>query len=432
MYRSKLFAVLAVLTLVLSAFSLSYAQEEPTCNVPAPESPTTVSFLGWSFDIMDFYANELELCGEVDNLDVTIQFLEPNGVDEAMRLALTSGAEAPYDIVHGANNQMIEWGSEGWLVPLDDFIAEYSDEYNLDDIPDNAWEGATINGQIVGVPVTGNTLHLAYRADLFEQYGLDVPQTYDDIIAACAVLQEEPSIDVPFTMDLSAGWAWEIEFLAFARAYGAQYIDEEGMPTWNSPEGVAALTKMKEVVDACMGPLGLSYGYEANEVALNNGAIAFTHIWAGNTVSMNDPERSDYAEEIAFAPAARPNPESDALGGSAWNDYYVIPNTTANDPELLFLMIMEALDEESARRGAEQGIVTRQSIEVGVPSLEATNETIANGIGIYETRPEIILVQIALGNHLAFVGTGEKTPQQALDDAAEEYIAEATAQGFLE
>ena len=51
-------------------------------------------------------------------------------------------------------------------------------------------------------------LHLAYRSDLFDKYNLAVPTTYDEITEACAVLKNEPGIEVPFAMDLSAGWAW--------------------------------------------------------------------------------------------------------------------------------------------------------------------------------------------------------------------------------
>jgi hypothetical protein len=32
---------------------------------------------------------------------------------------------------------------------------------------------------------------------------------------------------------------------------------------------------------------------------------------------------------------------------------------------------------------------------------------------------------------MPFIGTGEKTPKEALDAAAKEYIKEAKAQGFL-
>ena len=48
---------------------------------------------------------------------------------------------------------------------------------------------------------------------------------------------------------------WEIEFMHFIRSFGGSYLnDEDNTPIFNGDEGVAALTKMKEVVDGCMGP----------------------------------------------------------------------------------------------------------------------------------------------------------------------------------
>ena len=32
----------------------------------------------------------------------------------------------------------------------------------------------------------------------------------------------KPSIDLPFTMNLHAGWAWEIEFMHFIRSFGGK------------------------------------------------------------------------------------------------------------------------------------------------------------------------------------------------------------------
>jgi len=415
-----------------AAEEVAEAEVDPTaCNVAAPSEPITVNVYGWTFDIMDYYAEELEKCTEVENIDVEVQLLDSATVSENVRLALSTGGDSPYDIVHGANSQMIEWGSEGWIMPLNDLIDKYRDEYDLDDISDAAWAGSVVDGNIYGIPVVGNTLHLAYRSDLFEQYNLEVPTTYDEIIAACEVLKDEPSIDVPFTMDVSAGWAWEIEFLAFIRSYGGDFLNEDNSPAFNSPEGVEAATKMKEVVDACMGDAHLSYGYETNAIAMANGSIAFTQIWASATNDMVDPEQSDFADVIKFAPAAAPKPGS-LLGGSAWNDYYAIPTTTTVDPELLFLMIMHAADAQSMQEAAKFGIVTRTSItEGGVPYLAAANETIANGVGIYQVNPPIPLARAALGNWMPFIGSGEMTAQEALDAAAEEYITEATAQGYL-
>lgn len=405
---------------------------DPTaCNVPVPDAPVSITYFGWPFEIMEFYAAEMEKCGEVENITVDVQFLDFTAVTEQVELALSGGGDSPYDIQHMSNVEISAWGNNGWLYPLNDLIDKYRDEYDLDDIAAASFQGATIDGKIYGIPAINNTLHLAYRSDLFDQYGLDVPTNYDEVIAACAVLKDAPGIDVPFTMDLSADWAWEIEFLAFVRGYGSDYLNDDLTPAFNGPEGVAALTKMKEVVDACMGPEGLAGSpYETAEVAMNTGAQAMVHIWASNTVSMFDPEQSDFADVIKFAPAAAPKPGG-PLGGSAWTDYYGIPATTTNDPELVFLVIMEALDQESQERGADLGAVTRSSITKGLPNKPALSETVAKGIGIYDTNPAVALAQAGLMQFLPFVGTGEMTPQEALDAAAEAYIAEATAQGYL-
>ncbi|MBL8055634.1 MAG: extracellular solute-binding protein [Anaerolineales bacterium] len=435
--------MLSVLALGLAAAAVACATATPAptqppaatvdpaaCHLTPPAEPVTVNVLGWSFDIMDFYADEFKKCGEIQNVDVSVKLLDNTGVYEAVRLALSSGGTSPYDIVHGANTSMIEWGSQGWLLPLNDLVEKYRAQYNLDDISAKAWEGSTIDGKIYGVPVVGNTLHLAYRADLFEKYGVKVPTTYDEVIQACQVLKAEPGLQAPFAMDVSAGWAWELEFFHFIRSYGSDFLNADNTPAFNSPEGVAAATKMKEVVDACMGEAHITLGYEANEVAMRTGTLAFTEIWSANTNSMIDPAQSQFASVIKFAPAPAPQPGG-LLGGSAWNDYYSIPTTTAVDPDLLFRLIMEVADVPSMQAAAKVGIVTRTSIKDGLPTLLASSETMAKGVGIYPPNPAIPLARAALGNWLPYIGTGEKTPQEALDAAAEEYIKEAKAQGFL-
>ncbi|MEM7539076.1 MAG: extracellular solute-binding protein [Chloroflexota bacterium] len=405
--------------------------DESVCNVDAPAEPVEMDLIGWPFDIMDFYTTEIEKCGEIENITINAQMQDFTATKDAFRLAMSGGGESPYDMMHVANTGITEFGPVGWLLPLNDLVDKYREQYDLDDISESAWAGGTIDGQIYGIPAVGNTLHLAYRADIFEEYGLEAPETYDDVIVICETLADHPDLDVVFTQDMSAGWAWELEFLHFLRAHGGDYLNEDSTPAFNSPEGVAALTQMKSVVDACMGPEGLALGYEAAEVAMNTGAQAMVHIWASNTVSMFDPEQSDYVDEIAFAPAPRAV-EGGPRVGSAWNDFYTIPATTPNDPELIFQILMEALDQESMLRAADVGIVTRTSISKGLPNLPAAGETLANGVGIYSTNPANSLAQAALWNHLPFVGTGELTPEEALAEAEAEYIAEATAQGYLE
>ena len=92
---------------------------------------------------------------------------------------------------------------------------------------------------------------------------------------------------------------------------------------------------------------------------------------------------------------------------------------------------MEATDRQSQEEGAKIQPMTRLSVPEYLANAAAINETIINGVGIYDANPAVVLAQSALWNWLPFIGTGEMTPQEALDGAAEEYIAEATVQGYL-
>ncbi len=397
------------------------------CNVPAPAAPTTINYIGWEMAVTTHFAAEMEKCSEVENLTVVARLPTYDEASAAVALAQEVGGAAPNDILHGSNPEMASWGAtDGYLLPLNDLIDKYRDQYDLDDIPQVAWDGATFDGKIYGIPFFSNTLHLFYRSDLLEKHGLSVPTNYDEVIAACKVLADDPSITVPFVFDVSADWAWDIEYLAFLKGFGVNYLNDDNTPGWDSPEGVAALTKMKEVVDACMGPDGLTLGYEAAVVALKEGTVAMSHMWANMETDFGEG-----SENVKYAPAPAPVPGG-PLGGSAWNDFYGIAATTKHDPELVFLVLMESLDLESMQAGAATGAVTRGKVETALANGAAINETVANGVGYYPAVTGLSYAQAALYTWLPFVGTGELSPQEALDNVTKDYYAAMIEAGLME
>lgn len=403
------------------------------CHVDAPAEAVEINMMGWSFPITDFYAAELELCNEVENLTVNANLLASADAQEQVRLALSAGGDSPFDIIHGANGQVAEWGAPGWLMPLNDMIDKYRDEYNLGDIPAIAWDGATFDGNIYGVPIVGNTLHLIYRQDILDEMGLSVPETYDDVIGMCdAIGLDNADYDMPFTVNLSAGWAWEIEFFAMLRGFGGDFLGEGNQPAFNSQAGIDAANKLKAVADACMGEDGYAFALNDQEVAMQLGTLPATQMWASRAANMTDPERTDLAEVIAYAPA--PKATADGPGtGTAWNDYYMIPANVTNDAELIFKLIMEAADEESQARAAATGMAARVSAAAfGGPYQPAAVQSIADGVGIYDKNPAVAIVRAKLGEFLPLIGTGEMTAEEALNAAADAYTEEATAQGFIQ
>jgi ABC-type glycerol-3-phosphate transport system substrate-binding protein len=402
-------------------------------NIEAPEKSTTIDMIGWAFPITEFYAKEFEKLNAVKNLEVNTQLLDSGSAQEQVRLALSGGKKSPYEIVHAANTQIAEWGYPGWLMPLNDLIDKYRDEYDLDDIPETAWKGATVNGQIVGIPAVSNSFQMIYRKDLFEKHNIDVPTTYDEVLAAAVKLEDEESIEVPYVINLHAGWAWEIEFFQLLRAFGGDYVNDDLTAAFNSPAGVKALELMVEISEKAMGPVGMSYSVDDTEIGLQTGRLAFSNTWASRAVSMKDPEVSAYPDELAFAPS----PAAEAGGplvASAWNDFYCIPKAVDVDPELIFKVIMESVDLESQKNAVKHGIPTRtkavQAEGVG-PYMPAAMEGLAEGIGSYPNVPSLSLVRTALGDFLPLVGTGELSPREALERAEKNYTEEAKANGFI-
>lgn len=428
----KLFFILMLSVLMVGLPTI--AQDGANCDIDAPAEQTEINMIGWSFAITDFYAEELQACNDVDNLVVNANLLASTDALEQVRLALSTGGDSPFEIVHGANGEVGDWGSQGWLLPLNDLIEQYREEYNLDDIPETVWEVGTLDGNIYGIPIVSNTLHTIYRTDVFEELGLVPPETYEDVINICNEIGiDNTDWDMPFYIDLSRPRGWELEFFMVLRALGGDYLDENNMPIFNDEEGLEAVELMVEVAEACIGPDGFALSLNDAEVGMQLGTIPSTKIWASRAANMSDPERTDpeLLDFISYAPAPRVT-EDGPRAGSAWNDFYFIPANVTVDPELIFQVIMEAVDMESQQRAAAIGSPTRvSSSDFGGSYLPAANQTIAEGIGNYDKNPAINIVIAKLSEFLPLVATGDLTPQEALDAAADAYIEEATAQGYI-
>lgn len=403
------------------------------CNMTPPDQPTQVDMIGWAFPITQFYAKELEKCNSVPNMRVNTQLLDSGSAKEQMRLSLSGKGTSPYEIIHVDDALLTEFASQGKLLPLDDLLAKYKQQYALDDIDPSLYKLATYDGKVYGIPIVANTMLYFYRMDLFEKYGLKVPETYDDMIASCSVLKQEKDLELPFTINLHAGWAWRVEFHNMLKAYGGKWLNDDSTPAFNGPEGVKAVEEILEIINACMGQEGLTWSIDDTEIGLETGTLASANTWASRAANMDNPDKSKFVGKIGFAPAPRAVPGGPHAGPAA-ADFYVIPATTNVDPDVIFRVIMEAADLESQTKAAKLGMVTRNAVAksgAGGRYLEAALATIANGAGNYGSNPAVALARTAIENNLPKVATGELTPQQALDLAAQQYIEEARKQGFI-
>ncbi len=96
----------------------------------------------------------------------------------------------------------------GWMVPLEQFLNDpkLTDKswYKLEDffpslIAANRWNGklagGTGEGPLWSIPVMVESYVLAYRKDIFDQYKIKVPRTYEEMAEAARLVKKNAGID---------------------------------------------------------------------------------------------------------------------------------------------------------------------------------------------------------------------------------------------
>lgn len=398
------------------------------CPIADPAESTEIDLMGWEFPVTAAIGDEFDDCSS-DNLTVNVQLLDNTAAQDQIGLDLATGSPE-FEIVHATDSLVGTWADD--LVDLSPFIDQYRDEFDLDDIPQAMWDGATVDGKILGVPLFSNTMHFFYNMEILDANGIDVPDTYDDVIAACGTLKDA-GFDDPFNINLSANWAWEIEFSNLLKSLGGNVVNDDNTAGWNTPEGLAAVEKIIEVSDACMSDAGRAFGIDDAEAALRAGELPMATIWASRAAQMDDPENSLVVDKIGFAPAIRTSADS-LRNGPAFVDYYAIPAGGSVDAELVFKVIMAAIDAESQDAAAAHAAVARLSASnPDAPrNGQASVTSVAEGVGSRIKNPALPVAQGVLGDALLEITASGADPATALADAEAAYIEEATAAGFLE
>lgn len=103
-------------------------------------------------------------------------------------------------------------GAEGKLMDL-------SGLENAKNLREIIWTANTVNGKLVAIPQEVVAYGLFVNKDLFDRYGLALPETPEEFLACCRVFQEN-GIETPVGAN-----RWWLEAFVFAQAYADLYND---------------------------------------------------------------------------------------------------------------------------------------------------------------------------------------------------------------
>lgn len=183
----KLLALVCVLTLAMGLCSFAHAEETITLRVLAGQSTTDAGIE----DMID-----AALAEKYPNIKLEWECVDwGNDFQPKMQVYMQSGLP---DIMIGKAQDVSTYGSLGLL-------ADLTDKPYMDNILDAAKTGVTLDGKVMGM--TFNCLYqgVYYSRAIFEDLGLSVPKTLEELDAVIATLEENGII--PFASHMVDTWS---------------------------------------------------------------------------------------------------------------------------------------------------------------------------------------------------------------------------------
>ena len=134
---------------------------------------------------------------EAENPDITIELERISWADARTQFLRETAVGTGPDIVHIAFVWPQEMGSAGALLPLNSLIEEKGAGKGFDDFI--AGDLATgPDGDIFALPWTADTTALVYTPSVLEEIGVEVPTTWDELLAASKVAAENGKVGFGF------------------------------------------------------------------------------------------------------------------------------------------------------------------------------------------------------------------------------------------
>lgn len=336
-----------------------------------------------------------------------------------------------YDLATLSNFEIPIYARNGWVAPLDDFIAD-DPEFDQEDIFPSAAEALSVDGTVYGEPFYGESSFLMYRTDVLEQAGIEMPErpTWDEVAEAAAAVDSPEMAGI--CLRGQPGWGQVIAPLTtVVNTYGGTWFEEDWTPGVDSPEFSEAVQFYVDLVREHGEDGAPSAGFTECLNAMIGGQVAMWYD-ATSAAGSLEAEGSPIAGNVGYAQA--PVVETDSSGWLFLWSWAMQDRILQDDPERAAdaweFMSWASSAEYEALVGAEYGwerapAGKRQSTYDNPDYLEAAGAFAdATETAILEADQENPGVQARPAPGVQFVGIPEFTD---LGTKFSRYVSDAIA-----
>jgi multiple sugar transport system substrate-binding protein len=404
------------------------------CAPQAAAGPVTVRVLamqqaGPTVDEMNTIVGEFNKANP--DIKVEIEYVAYDALHDKITTAMASNPPA-YDVFLVDDIWYAEFGKAGYVMDATDRITQ--DMH--DKIFPASWDITTVNGKVYGMPWLLDEKYFYYNENLLQQAGFDAPpKTWEELVEQSKAIKEQGIVEYPIVWSWGQYEAAICDWVTLLYGNGGSLVDENGAPAFNNEIGVETLTWMLQTIeDGITNPASVSYVEEdvRNVFSQGNAVFATNWLYMYDLVNFNK-EESQVTEQIKMAlmPAFEGSDvESASINGSM--GFSVAATSSNKDAAWKYVEFLTSEDIQN-RYSAHLLPIWQTSYEgENLTKLQGYTPANATTVPMFNeqfpfahVRPKVPYypeasktLQLALQEAL----TKQKTPEQALNDAAAKWV----------
>ena len=350
------------------------------------------------------------------DIKVTADFVSYEALHDKIVAAAPAGT---YDVVLIDVIWPAEFGTKGIVA---DVTAKWPDSWKTQMLG-GAVATPQHDSKFYGVPWILDTKYFYYNASQMQQADVDPGEldTWDGVLKTARSLKSSGVVQYPLI------WSWQqaeaiiCDYAQLLGAFGGTFLDDSAQPAFNQEGGVRALEFMHQsIVDGLSNPASTQSIEEDVRRVFSAGQASMAVNWTYMFGMANDPKESQIAGDVRVlqspaGPAGRPGVNgSMALSvtagsqnqAAAWKYItYLTSQPVQNEYALSSLPVWESSYEDPAVVKTNPAVVAQAKKQLGDLILRPQVEN-------YNAMSQVLQseIQEAL--------LGQKSAQQALDDAA--------------
>ncbi|ADH98969.1 ABC transporter substrate-binding protein [Salisediminibacterium selenitireducens] len=320
-----------------------------------------------------------------------------------------------------------EFAQAQYVLELDRFIER--DGIDMDEFFPGTVEAGQYEGRQWAMPKFTDAGVLYYRSDIVDT----PPETWDELIEMAGEYMGQEGTEYGYLMQANQYEGLVVNAVEFIGAYGGAVLDENENVVVNSPETVAAIEKMVEIVNSDITPSNINNFMETEtHNAFLNGDAVFARNWPYMQAMTENEEESNIVGNSAFSLL----PAGDAGSASGLGGWMTMINRNSNHPEEAWELMKFMSSYEGQKISAIEGgnaptmrsLYDDEEVRDSAPLFadEGFVETLENAVPrpVSPIYPQISdLMQIEISRALA----EDITPQEAVENM-EQAITDALAE----